>query len=130
MSGKYDDIISLSRPVSKKHPPMDREMRAAQFSAFAALVGYDDLVKETARRTEKKPELDEDQKVMLNEKIVMLLEDDRCAEFVYFVPDGKKAGGQLLTVSGQIKKVDEYTGKLILSDGTEFPIEDLCEINV
>ena len=49
MSGKYDDIIDLPHHVSKKHPPMPMEDRAAQFSPFAALTGYEDAVKETAR---------------------------------------------------------------------------------
>lgn len=53
-NGNYDDIIDLPRPVSKKHPPMDIMDRAAQFAPFAALTGYDEAVRETARRVEEK----------------------------------------------------------------------------
>ena len=59
---KYEDIIGLSRPVSKKHPPMSRENRAAQFAPFAALTGFEGAIKETARVTGEKIELDETQK--------------------------------------------------------------------
>ncbi len=44
---QYDDIINLSRPVSKKHPPMAALDRAAQFSPFAALTGYEKALEET-----------------------------------------------------------------------------------
>ena len=67
MTGPYDDIIDLPRPVSKKHPPMPMMKRAAQFLPFAALTGYEAAVEETARLTEKKTELSEDMKTILNE---------------------------------------------------------------
>lgn len=71
---KYEDIIGLSRPVSKKHPPMSRENRAAQFAPFAALTGFEGAIKETARVTGEKIELDETQKTFLDEKLKVLLQ--------------------------------------------------------
>lgn len=51
---KYEDIINLEHHVSKKHPKMTMEARAAQFSPFAALTGYDEEIKETANIFGKK----------------------------------------------------------------------------
>ena len=75
MSGKYDDIIDLPHPTSKKHPRMSRQNRAAQFSPFAALTGYDAAIRETARITEDRRELSEDAAVELNYKISLLQQE-------------------------------------------------------
>ena len=48
MTNKYDDIINLPHPTSKKHPRMSLENRAAQFAPFAALVGHSDAIEDTA----------------------------------------------------------------------------------
>ena len=74
MSGKYDDILTLPHPVSAVHPQMPLKDRAAQFSPFAALTGYEEAVQETARLTESRPELDEDRKEALNEILGKLAE--------------------------------------------------------
>ena len=50
-TGKYDDIINMDRPETGRHPRMSIENRAAQFSPFAALTGFDDAIDETARET-------------------------------------------------------------------------------
>lgn len=84
---KYEDIIGLSRPVSKKHPPMSRENRAAQFAPFAALTGFEGAIKETARVTGEKIELDETQKTFLDEKLKVLLREKTPALFTYFQKD-------------------------------------------
>ncbi len=60
MQDNYDDIKHLSRPKYDDFPPMSISDRAAQFSPFAALVGYDDEVAETARLTDSRKELTED----------------------------------------------------------------------
>ena len=44
MKTEYDDIIDLPHHVSKVHPQMPLSARAAQFSPFAALVGYEDVI--------------------------------------------------------------------------------------
>ncbi len=128
---KYDDILHLSRPVSPKHPPMPLRDRAAQFSPFAALSGYDAAVRESARLTEKKNDLDEEAKSCLNEKLQILR--DAAAEhphavFSYFQADRKKAGGAYVRVSGRVKQVDAFARTVLLEDGTVIPIEDISGI--
>ena len=125
---KYEDIIHLSRPVSTKHPPMSRENRAAQFSPFAALTGFEGAIKETARVTGEKIELDETQKNRLDEKLKVLLWKKTPALFTYFQKDEQKEGGVYVTVSGIVKKTDAYTHKIVLEDGTGICVEDILEI--
>ena len=120
---KYEDIIGLSRPVSKKHPPMSRENRAAQFAPFAALTGFEGAIKETARVTGEKIE-----KTFLDEKLKVLLREKTPALFTYFQKDEQKEGGAYITVSGIVKKTDAYTHKIVLEDGTGICVEDILEI--
>lgn len=129
--GKYDDIINLPHHVSKTRPQMSMHDRAAQFSAFAALSGYDDTVKETARLTDKKLELTEEEIAELNLKIQILKEyaDTRPFVFVeYFIPDKKKSGGSYVTVTGNFRRIDEYAGNLILTSGKEIHLSDIYSI--
>ena len=105
--------------------------RAAQFSPFAALTGYDAAVKETARLTDKKIALDEYAKSMLNEKLQMIAEHiDDLPEvtFTYFVPDKKKSGGAYVGVTGMVKEIDEFEQIVVLGDGTKIPILEIYEI--
>ena len=130
---KYDDIINLPRHVSKKHPQMSVEERAAQFAPFAALVGYEDEVEETARITEKRIGLNEEEKKILDTKLQMLNEQIKVQIYpnitiMYFIPDLKKDGGKYIKVSGVIKKVDEFKQLIILDDKTEIPIKDIIKI--
>ncbi len=130
---KYDDIINLPRHISKKHPQMSVEERAAQFAPFAALVGYEDEVEETARITEKRIELNEEEKKILDMKLQMLNEQIKVQIYpnitiMYFIPDLKKDGGKYIKVSGVIKKVDEFKQLIILDDKTEIPIKDIIKI--
>ena len=90
--GNYDDIINLKRPISK-HPKMSLYQRSAQFAPFAALTGYEGQVKETARLTDKRIELDEEIKVMLDMKIQVIqemLSNNPALEITYFIPDNVK----------------------------------------
>ena len=128
---KYADIINQSRPVSSKHPPMSMLNRAAQFSPFAALTGYDATVKETARLTDEKIVLDEYAKSMLSDRLQMIAEHiDDLPEvtFIYFVPDKKKSGGAYVSVTGIVKEIDEFERIAILDDGTRIPIREIYEI--
>ena len=132
-TGKYEDIINLPHHISKKHPQMTMESRAAQFAPFAALVGYEDAVEETARLTTKRIELNEEEKNILDMKLQMLKEQMHVQIYpeisvMYFVPDLKKEGGKYIKISGTIKKIDEYKQLLILDDKNQIPISEIISI--
>ena len=132
MSTPYDDILPLPHHVSEKHPPMSRLDRAAQFSPFAALTGYEAAVKETARLTDQRIELDEGEKEAIDQRLTLLQErlpEPTKVTITYFVPDKKKAGGAYVSVSGTVKKVDDYERVVILRDGMRIPIEEILHIN-
>ena len=132
LNSKYDDIINLPHFVSKRYPQMSIHDRAAQFSPFAALTGYDDLVKESARITDQKIELDEYVLDELNEKLCILkknLSERVEVKITYFKKDLKKTGGRYLEKQGIIKKIDEFKGCVIFGDGVIIPVDDICEID-
>ena len=124
----YDDIINLPRHVSKRHPPMPVTERAAQFSPFAALTGFEDAIKESGRLTDQRMELDEDEKRILNEKLRILNQRIlECPEvkITYFKPDEQKEGGAYCMVRGRVKKIDVYEGVIKMQDGTRIPVGDI-----
>ena len=126
----YSDIINLSRPVSKR-PRMSLEQRSAQFAPFAALTGYEGQVKETARLTNKKIEINEELKEILNQKIQLIqkkIKEQPQIEITYFIPDSKKDGGRYETICNTIKKIDMYTNEIIMLDGTRIDIDDIIDI--
>ena len=127
---EYGDIIDREHYVDPNHPQMSRLNRAAQFSPFAALTGYEDLIEESARLTSTQTELDESTKEEINRRLSILLkmEDPPTAEITYFVPDKKKLGGEYVTVSGKIKRFDEYSHLILLDNGTQFFLDDVSEI--
>ena len=130
-SERYRDIMHLSRPVSERHPPMAMIDRAAQFSPFAALTGYDAAVRETARLTEEKLELDESRKAQLDRRLQQLQQHSGRhprLRAVYFLPDTRKAGGAYVTAEGELKKLDAYGRQLLLQDGTAIPFGDLYSL--
>lgn len=127
----YSDIINLSRPVSKR-PRMTLEQRSAQFAPFSALTGYEGQVKETARLTNKKIEINEELKEILNQKIQLIqkkIKEQPQIEITYFIPDSKKDGGRYETVTNSVKKIDTYKGEIILIDGTTIAIDEIIDIN-
>ena len=131
MSGPYDDIIDLPRPTSTRHPRMSMTDRAAQFSPFRALTGYEDAIQETSRLTDRRVELDEHAKAALDEKLRLLsdmVEERPEAAVTYFVPDKKKAGGEYRTAAGRIKKVDRYAQTLVFTTGQAIPIQDILTV--
>ena len=131
MTGPYDDILDLPHPTSKKHPRMSMAARAAQFAPFAALTGYGDAIKETARITDQQLELDENEKALLNEKLQLLrqhLPERSLVTITFFVPDTKNAGGSYQTITGSVKKLQEYERRLIMTDGTIIPIDAIIEL--
>ena len=131
MSGPYDDIINLPHPTSRRHPRMPIRDRAAIFSPFAALSGHGAALAETARRTERRMELAEDVRAELDRRQVVLLEhmDEQLELTVtWFQPDARKEGGAYLTATGRLKKFRELERILILTDGTEIPLEDVVAL--
>ena len=133
MIGPYDDIIDLPHPTSERHPRMPMSSRAAQFSAFRALTGYEDAVEETARLTDSKVELTEDEKTLLDAKLRKLTDCINSRSLVtltYFQPDKKKDGGAYVSVTGQLRKIDNVAGVLILTGGECVPIEDVLELQL
>lgn len=128
---EYDDIITLPHHVSKNHPPMPMMNRAAQFAPFAALTGYDAVIQETGRLTDDFIELDEYKKELLSRKTAELIEkihEHPMITITFFKPDERKAGGSYSTVSGKLKKVDEFQRLLIFEDGTVIPFNSIFEI--
>ena len=114
--GSYDDIINLPHPSSAKHPRMPMSDRAAQFSPFAALTGHGAAIEETARLTDRRIELTEEEKTVLDEKLRLLLETGGEGMITYFLPDERKDGGAYVTKLGTIKKIDPLEGRVILTE--------------
>ncbi len=127
-AGKYDDIIRLTRPISH-HPRMSDLQRAAQFSPFAALSGYEEAIEEQARYTNSKIELDEMEVQELDRKLRDAAENGARVEIIRFVPDERKAGGRYETVSGRIVKTDPIQKGLYLDTGAKVIIEDILDID-
>lgn len=129
--GRYDDIINLQRPHYDEYPPMPLEDRAAQFSPFAAVVGYGDAVKETSRLTEDMTELSEDGKYEIDMKLMHLseiLSDRPEVEVVYFVPDPRKSGGSYRRKTGIVKRLDSYENAIVFEDKEKIQINLLLSL--
>lgn len=129
----YLDIINLEHHVSASRERMSRYNRAAQFSPFAAVVGYDGAIKETARLTDQRIELDESEKNSLDEKLSMVqnqLSRQQNVEFTFFQPDEKKTGGSYQSIIGVVKKIDEYERDVVMVDGTRIAIGEIIEITI
>ena len=124
---RYDDIINHPHYQSATRKHMSMSDRAAQFSPFAALVGYDAAVEETARLTEEKIILDEDKIREIN-SVIAGLEKGNLVHITYFIPDALKSGGLYMHVTGWVKEIDSYEKILYLTDETDIPISDIIEI--
>lgn len=131
MSIEYSDIINLPHHVSKTRPQMSMLDRAAQFSPFAALTGYDAAIKETGRLTDEKIELDEETKAALDMKqsyLIEIIDEQPEISVTYFLPDTRKSGGAYVTTTGKLKRFDEYERLLILTNGKKIPMDDIADI--
>lgn len=131
MTREYDDIINLPHHVSATHPRMIAINRAAQFSPFAALTGYETAIKETARLTDERVELDEYTKEILNDRMQTLsnqLKEHPEIAITHFRPDTKKDGGAYITATGTAKKIDIYERVVIMNDGTAIHIDEIISI--
>lgn len=142
ITDRYDDIILLPHHQSKSRPHMSLADRAAQFSPFAALTGYEEAVKETARQTVRKVELSEEMQEELQKQLYILqtqiekqTERKSEAAVTYFLPDEKKEGGAYRAICGNVKRIDAYRQVMILTEKkteeqTEIPLEDICQIEI
>lgn len=156
--GKYDDIIDLPHPVSEKHPHMSMYDRAAQFSPFDALTGYSESIDETARTTDRRLELSDEDKAVLDGKLSELERlcakarsarfygnEDACFPKItvtYFVPDkelhrrSRKTGGSFLKYTGTARTADTLQGFLVFENESgpdrppfRIPLRDICDIS-
>ena len=151
----YGDIIDLPHPVSRNHPPLTMQQKAAQFSPFAALSGYEEAIDETGRLTQEKLSLGEDRKAQLDEQLQRIAKSMEMQQetnarmkaqsqntglglgmkelpqvsITYFVPDLCKDGGQYLTVTGVVRKIDGAAGRVVLANGPEIPVDDIYDIS-
>ena len=128
---RYDDIINLPHHVSPTRKQMSMHDRAAQFAPFAALVGYDDAVAETARLTELRPELDEQEQRIINERLAFIadhIHEQPEVRTKYFLPDKRKSGGAIVEVSGKVKKVLPDKQIMVFSTDMHIPIVDIIDI--
>ena len=131
MIGKYDDIICLPHHVSDHRPQMRLSDRAAQFAPFAALSGYEDAIIETTRQTSPRIELEKDRKEELDFKLRLLnesLENRPSVTFTYFEEDMRKSGGEYLTVSGVVKKIDFTERTFLLESGLLIYVDDILDM--
>jgi hypothetical protein len=131
MNNRYNEIINLPHHVSKTRPQMPMSDRAAQFAPFAALTGYDSAIKETGRLTDERIELDEEALTALDRKYQLLmdtLDDAPEVTIIYFQPDERKAGGQYVSATGTVKKVDTFGRRILLQDGTRIPLDSVYDL--
>ena len=135
MNDNYDDMIHMTRPQFDDFPPMPMSDRAAQFSPFAALVGYGDAVAETARVTDSKDELTEDEADRLDAELNRLLDSlhgsiDEHPEVrvTYFITDKLKPGGKYAEKTGVVRTYDSYSRELVFTDGMRVPADDISDI--
>ena len=128
-SENYADMLRLHRPVSGRHARMDKVARGAQFAPFAALTGYEAVIRETGRLTEGEPWLEEDEIARLDFLLRELSEEpDREGVFVCFLPDREKTGGSFVTYRGRVARVDPIQKTVLLENETAFPISSIYDI--
>lgn len=143
---RYDDMLHLPHHVSSRHPPMTLINRAAQFSPFAALTGYDAELEEAGRRTDRRVELSESERALLDERLQLLqawlrripgkwavhaAPDFTMPEvtITYFVPDERKDGGAYTAVTGIVRRIDPIQRTLLMTDGTAISMDDVLQIS-
>lgn len=132
-SHQYDDIINLPHHISKNRPQMSLRDRAAQFAPFAALTGYDEAVRETARLTDRKEELSDEDIALLNQQIQLLIENIKShpqVKITYFVPDERKDGGRYETITATVRRIDTFEKLIVFDDKTKLSIDQISNIQI
>lgn len=128
----YEDIINIPRHISKTHPEASMADRAARFSPFAAISGYEDMVREAARVTEERIEITDAVKELLNEKLNMIAEflgEEHEVTITYFEPDKKKSGGAYISITGVVKRIDELKRIVIMKNNKKIKIDDISALD-
>ncbi len=125
---RYDTLLYRPHPVSAAHPAMPLRDRAAQFAPFQALTGFEEEIEEEGRYTETAAELDEERVAVLNRRLCRLAESGREAVFIWFRPDGRKAGGSYGCSRAAIRKFDELEQTLCLDNGERIPLALLYDV--
>lgn len=126
----YDDIIDLPHHVSKVRKQMPLANRAAQFAPFAALTGHEDALAETARHTDSKIELTDDEKFLLSKRLAEAIRNNLTVAITYFSPDKNKSGGAYLTTASTVRSLDEYSAKLVLTNGKSIALAEITDIEL
>lgn len=129
----YEDIVNLPHHKSKTRKAMPILNRAAQFAPFAALTGYNNAVKEAARLTDSRIELDEYSKQEINRKLLYIqkhLDEKKEYTITYFVPDNRKDGGEYISKSGIISKIREFEKDIVMENGAKIPINEISLIEI
>lgn len=132
-SHQYNDIINLPHHISKNRPQMSLRDRAAQFAPFAALTGYDEAVRETARLTDRKEELSDEDIALLNQQIQLLIENIKShpqVKITYFVPDERKDGGRYETITATVRRIDTFEKLIVFDDKTKLSIDQISNIQI
>ena len=119
----YQDMLDMPRHVSRRHPQMSLSARAAQFSPFAALTGYEDVIAEAGRHTDSRIYLSDDEKLSINDAIKDSV--GKGISLVCFVPDERKDGGSYEKAEGTLRRIDPESGVLVLDDGRRIRIDDI-----
>lgn len=127
----YSDIINHPHHVSEKRQRMSLRDRAAQFSPFAALTGYDEEIDETARLTDHREELTEDETEELNQAICRIQELNLpLVNVTYFIPDEKKSGGKYGQYTGHFRFLDMQESRIKFAEGKEISLEYIAKIDI
>ena len=130
---RYDDIINLPHHISPTRQRMSMHDRAAQFAPFAALVGYDDAVAETARLTENRPELDEQEQRAINERLAFIadhINEHPEVRIKYFVLVERKSGGAIVEVSGKTYRISDADATVTLADGCKIRLSAIVDLSI
>ena len=130
---KYDDIIELPHHQSVRHPHLSMAQRSAQFASFAALKGFEEEIAETARVTDDRIVLDEDEIQQIDEILQYVqcnIGDGLQITVTYFVPDKYKSGGSYVQKTGTVKRIDTVQQVLTFADSSQITVSDIVGIQI
>lgn len=133
---RYDDIIDLPHHRSRTHPPLSMHQRAAQFMPFAALSGYEDILRETGRTLESRAELESDAQELLNRRlntVISRLPQRTRVSISYFQPDDAREdtdGGAYRSVDGEVTGYRQSARALVMQDGAEISCDNIVQLDI